>query len=85
MDFPLDDTIKSQLNFYLMKIEKISDSDVIYIHSDIFNTLSGIIKDLLADLEEDKNKKTKVIFYSHNERWEYRRGRTYSKRCPPFL
>lgn len=55
MDFPLDDTIKSQLNYYLMKIEKNMEADAIYVQADIFNGLSGVIKDLLADLKEKEN------------------------------
>ena len=57
MDFPLDDTIKSQLNYYLMKIEKNMEADAIYVHADIFDGLSGVIKDLLADLKEKENNK----------------------------
>lgn len=62
MDFPLDDTIKAQLNYYLQRIEKLCDADVIYIHADIFNKLSGLIKDLLADLEKDRNKQGRLFF-----------------------
>ena len=57
MDFPLDDTIKSPLNYYLMKIEKNMEADAIYVHADIFDGLSGVIKDLLADLKEKENNK----------------------------
>lgn len=57
MDFPLDDTIKSQLNYYLMKIEKNMEADAIYVQADIFDGLSGVIKDLLADLKEKENNK----------------------------
>lgn len=55
MDFPLDDTIKTQLNYYLMKIEKNMNADAIYVQADIFDGLSGLIKDLLADLKEKEN------------------------------
>lgn len=68
MDFPLDDTIKSQLNHYLTEIERISESDVIYIHSEIFNTLSGIIKELLADLEKDNSTNKQHNKNGKNER-----------------
>ena len=57
MDFPLDDTIKSPLNYYLMKIEKNMEADAIYVQADIFDGLSGVIKDLLADLKEKENNK----------------------------
>ena len=54
MDFPLEDTIKSQLNYYLTKIELLTSSDVIYVHSDIFEGSSGLINKLLIELKEDK-------------------------------
>ena len=62
MDFPLDDTVKYQLNMYLMKMEEICDADVLYIHSGIFNAISGSIKLLLEDLKKDKDKKNRLFF-----------------------
>ena len=64
MDFPLEDTIKSQLNYYLTKIELLTSSDVIYVHSDIFEGSSGLINKLLIELKEDKKKpQAKKLFF----------------------
>lgn len=58
MDFPLNDTIIMQLNFYIRKIEKLTGADVIYFNSDIAEGVSGLINKLLIELKDDKKETT---------------------------
>ncbi len=65
MKSPIDDAIRSQLDDILKRIENHTESDFIYVNTDIGFGLAGFINKLIQDLQENPNyhhDKARLVF-----------------------